>query len=148
MDLNTASQKDLEALPGVGEVTAKKIVGGRPYSSVADLSRAGVSQATINKISSMVTVSGGRTASSSAPVPPGAPASANAPAAASSKASSAPAQYQPPPSPGMVWVNTETKIFHREGDRWYGKTKRGKYMSEADAVSAGYRLSKEKDEPK
>ncbi len=48
----------------------------------------------------------------------------------------------------MVWVNLDTKIYHREGDRWYGKTKHGKYMTEAEAQQAGYRLSKEKDEPK
>ncbi len=47
----------------------------------------------------------------------------------------------------MVWVNLDSKIFHREGDRWYGRTKRGKYMSEADALNAGYRLSREKGEP-
>jgi hypothetical protein len=40
---------------------------------------------------------------------------------------------------GLVWVNTESKVFHREGSRYYGKTKQGKYMSEADAVKAGYR---------
>jgi DNA uptake protein ComE-like DNA-binding protein len=166
VDLNTASQKDLEALPGVGEVTAKKIIAGRPYSSVADLSKAGVSQGTITKISPMVTVSAPKTASkskssstaSSSSASSSAPASgssAGAPAPPSTKASKpAPktaepeeVAYQPPPSKGMVWVNLDSKIFHREGDRWYGKTKNGKYMTEADAVKEGYRVSKEKGEP-
>jgi hypothetical protein len=40
---------------------------------------------------------------------------------------------------GMVWVNTETKVFHREGSRYYGKTKQGKYMTEDEALKAGYR---------
>ncbi len=31
-----------------------------------------------------------------------------------------------------------------EGDRWYGNTKHGKYMTEADAIKAGYRESKER----
>src|SRR5256885_350033 len=48
-----------------------------------------------------------------------------------------------PPQPGMVWVNLESKIYHREGDRWYGRTKRGKFMTEADAIAAGYRASRE-----
>lgn len=47
----------------------------------------------------------------------------------------------PPSGSGMVWVNTETKVYHREGDRWYGKTKQGKYMNESDAVKAGYHLA-------
>ncbi|HUS07637.1 MAG TPA: hypothetical protein VMZ52_15125, partial [Bryobacteraceae bacterium] len=45
---------------------------------------------------------------------------------------------------GMVWVNKDTKIFHRNGDRWYGKTKNGAYMPEADAIKAGYHESKER----
>ena len=47
-----------------------------------------------------------------------------------------------PPRPGMVWVNLETKVFHRAGDRWYGRTKRGEYLTEADALKGGYRESR------
>jgi hypothetical protein len=44
---------------------------------------------------------------------------------------------------GMVWVNTDSGVYHK-GGRWYGKTKTGKFMSEADAKAAGYKAS-EKD---
>ena len=37
----------------------------------------------------------------------------------------------------MVWVNTETGIYHRPGSRWYGK--KGEYLTEADAIKAGYK---------
>ena len=42
---------------------------------------------------------------------------------------------------GMVWVNLSSKIYHKEG-KFYGKTKRGKFMSEDDAKKAGYREAK------
>jgi hypothetical protein len=42
---------------------------------------------------------------------------------------------------GMVWVNTDSGIYHKSGSRYYGKTKQGKYMPEADAVKAGYRAA-------
>src|SRR5579885_1305492 len=44
-------------------------------------------------------------------------------------------------SRGMVWVNTESGIYHK-GGRWYGKTKSGKFMTEADANAAGYKPGK------
>jgi hypothetical protein len=43
---------------------------------------------------------------------------------------------------GMVWVNTDSHIYHKEGSRYYGKTKQGKYMSEAEAIKEGDRPSK------
>ena len=46
-----------------------------------------------------------------------------------------------PARPGDVWVNLSSGKFWREGTQFYGKTKRGKYMSEADAIKAGYKAA-------
>lgn len=57
LDLNKATAEEMaDVLPGVGEVTAKKIVAGRPYASVDDLAKAGVPARTITEIRPLVTV--------------------------------------------------------------------------------------------
>lgn len=49
--INTATSTDLEELPGIGPVTAGKIIDNRPYSSVDELlSKKIVGQATFEKI--------------------------------------------------------------------------------------------------
>ena len=56
VDLNTGSEKELESIKGVGPATAKKIVAGRPYKSVDELSKSGLSTKQIEAIKPFVTV--------------------------------------------------------------------------------------------
>lgn len=56
LDLNAASEKELEELPGIGTALAKKIIDGRPYKSIEGLSKAGIPEKTIEKIKPLVIV--------------------------------------------------------------------------------------------
>ncbi len=57
ISLNSASQAELEALPGIGPVTAGKIISGRPYQSVEELkSRKVVTASVYEKIKDLLTV--------------------------------------------------------------------------------------------
>ncbi len=170
IDLNTANQAALESLPGVDSYTAKQIIAGRPYSSVADLSKAGLPASTIEKITPLVKVGpagkaaaatekGGQKAAAgvgkaadatakgvekgvsaaSKGVQKGAAATASAADTVNRKLTGTPRQ---PPQAGMVWVNTTTKVYHKEGDPSYGTTKKGKWLTEEEAIKMGYRAAK------
>lgn len=57
INLNSASVSDLDTLPGIGPVTADKIITGRPYQTTSQLlERHLVSQAVYDKIKDKITV--------------------------------------------------------------------------------------------
>ena len=87
---------------------------------------------------------GGKASSTPAPEATPAPAPASTSAGSAKPAKTTTAKSSEPSGPpaagggnGKVWLNTESNVYHCQDSKYYGRTKQGKYMSEADAKAAG-----------
>ena len=67
--------------------------------------------------------------------------SAPAPVGTGQFSTEAEARYRCP-SDAVVWINTDSKVYHYQGSRYYAHTKQGAYMCEADAKASGARASR------
>ncbi len=45
------------------------------------------------------------------------------------------------PHDTVVWLNLPTRVYHLQGQRWYGRTKNGAYVCKREADAAGARRS-------
>jgi competence protein ComEA len=80
VNLNTASESELESLPGVGSKVAKDIMAARPYKSVDDLKNVkGMGDKKFGKIAPLVSVDGSTSSVAAAPMASAPVKSANAP---------------------------------------------------------------------
>jgi len=69
VDINTASLAELQTLPGIGPVLSQRVVDGRPYESLDDLTRVkGIGPKTLNKFRDKIIA--GEPSKGEVPVPP------------------------------------------------------------------------------
>ena len=85
--------------------------------------------------------------SQQSPPPAPAPAPANSSNAAPTGAGQSASEQETRDRCPEVWVNERSHIYHFPGTSYYGHTKRGEFMCEADAKAAGDRAAMSERHP-
>jgi competence protein ComEA len=153
VDINTASEAELDKLPGIGPVKAKAIVAERqkngPFKSVDDLKRVkGIGDKVFDKLKTEITVSGGGAKPAAAkPAAAAAPAAAPAttPAAAPAKPE-AKAAALPPAKPAEAKKEDKAaKPAEAKKDEQPAKAAAGKEAKDGKGKTAKDKAAKDKD---
>jgi len=90
VDINAATQAELEAVKGIGPVTAQKIIDHRPYKSLTELKKAGLSPKAIKELKPFLTAKAAPAPATAAPAAAPEAKPAAEPAAAKGKKAKAP----------------------------------------------------------
>jgi hypothetical protein len=131
---------------GTGLLLSSAAFGGQAGGAQTTPEDAKAAKAAKRKAKADAKAAADAAAAKSTPAPAAAATPAQAPVAKAAgkspaTANASPAEIADAKAKGLVWVNTSSKIYHKDGE-FFGKTKQGKFMSEADAQKAGYRAAK------
>ncbi|MBS0222478.1 MAG: helix-hairpin-helix domain-containing protein [Proteobacteria bacterium] len=162
VDINSASKDELQELKGVGATRANAIIKGRPYKSADELvHRKILPQNVYDGIKTKVVAKAAATSAKEADAKPASPTPLRTRATGEDRPTAAKAAKAAPadefkaetearkhcPSDTVVWVNTDSKIYHYNGASDYGKTKQGAYMCQKESDAAGFRAARNEKAP-
>lgn len=69
--------------------------------------------------------------------PPRSPAQSPSPTHSKRQPPKPAIEQAPGAGPDKVWLNDATRVYHCPGDRYYGRTKKGRYTTETEAKTSG-----------
>lgn len=162
VDINSATKDQLEELKGVGSTRADAIIKGRPYKDADELVQKKIlPQNVYDGIKGKIVTKAVATPASEADTKPASPTPLRTRTTGEDKSTAPKTAAATPtnefkaeadarkhcPSDTVVWVNTDSKIYHYSGASEYGKTKQGAFMCQKEGDAAGFRAARNEKTP-